>query len=145
VVALIALAMLPWDSADRRLLYLAVPVALLAIVAIWSALETPVRWLENGLLRWFGKISYGLYLWHAVLIPLPWHELGIHPLIPMVAVPIAIASASFYLLEAPLLAEWRRYELRRRPTRITRAPAHHSQLKDLEPVPTDRGKTIRIE
>ena len=137
VIALIVFAMFPWDSADRRLLYLAVPVALLAVVAIWSALETPVGWLGNGLLRWFGKISYGLYLWHAILIPLPWKELGVDPLLPMVIVPIAIASSSFYLLEAPLLAKWRRYELRRRPAGTTRASAQPSQPGGLEPVPTD--------
>jgi peptidoglycan/LPS O-acetylase OafA/YrhL len=137
MAALVAFSMLPWDSADRRLLYLAVPVALLAVVAIWSALETPIGWLENRLLRWFGKISYGLYLWHAILIPLPWQELGVDPLLPMVIVPIAIASASFYLLEAPLLAKWRRYELRRRPAGNTRASAQSSQPGGLEPVPTD--------
>jgi len=128
--------MLPWESADRRLLYLAVPVALLAVVAIWSALETPISWLENGLLRWFGKISYGLYLWHAILIPLPWDEWGVDPLLPMVIAPIAIASASFYLLEAPLLAKWRRYELRRRPAGITRPSAQPSK-GGLKPIPTD--------
>jgi peptidoglycan/LPS O-acetylase OafA/YrhL len=137
VAALLAFSMLPWDSADRRLLYLALPVALLAAVAIWSALKTPIRWLENGLLRWFGKVSYGLYLWHAILIPLPWQDLGIDPLLPMVAVPIAVASASFYLLEAPLLAKWRRYERKRRPAGIPRAPAHPSKPGGLEPVPTD--------
>jgi peptidoglycan/LPS O-acetylase OafA/YrhL len=137
LAGLIVFSMLPWDSADRRLLYLAVPVALLAVVAIWSALETPIGWLEIGLLRWFGTISYGLYLWHAILIPLPWQELGVDPLIPMVIAPIAIASASFYFLEAPLLAKWRRYELRRRPAGITPGSPQPSKPGALEPVPTD--------
>jgi peptidoglycan/LPS O-acetylase OafA/YrhL len=131
LAGLIVFSMLPWDSADRRLLYLAVPVALLAAVAIWSALQTPIGWLENGLLCWFGKISYGLYLWHAVLIPLPWQDLGIDPLLPMVGVPIVVASASFYLLETPLLARWRRFEWERRQAG-TSAPANA-----LEPVTAD--------
>ena len=135
VAGLVIFSMLPWESADRRLLYLAVPVALLAVVAIWSALETRVGWLETRVLRWFGKISYGLYLWHAILIPLPWHDLGLDPLLPMVIVPIAVASTSFYLLEAPLLAKWRRYEHRRRPLE-SQASAQRSQ-PGLKPVPTD--------
>jgi peptidoglycan/LPS O-acetylase OafA/YrhL len=137
VAALVVFAMFPWDSADRRLLYLAVPVALLAVVAIWSALETPVGWLKNRFLGWFGKISYGLYLWHAILIPLPWQEWRIDPLLPMVMVPIAVAAGSFYLLEAPLLAKWRRFELRGRAAGITRTAAQSEQPGDLEPVPTD--------
>ncbi|HEX2421061.1 MAG TPA: acyltransferase [Acidimicrobiia bacterium] len=136
VAALLALSMLPWDSSDRRLLYLAVPVALLAVVTIWSALETPAAWLESWPLRWFGTISYGLYLWHAVLIPLPWHRLGIDPMLPMVIAPIAIASASFYFLEAPLLTKWRRYE-RARLQAGSAAPAQSSRRNDLEPVATD--------
>jgi peptidoglycan/LPS O-acetylase OafA/YrhL len=137
LAGLILFSMLPWESADWRLMYLAVPVALLTVVAIWAALETPIKWLENGPLRWFGTISYGLYLWHAVLIPLPWQELGVDPLIPMVIAPIAVASVSFYLLEAPLLAIWRQFENRRRPAGIDQTPAHISKPSGLEPVPTD--------
>ncbi|MGH8924443.1 MAG: acyltransferase family protein, partial [Acidimicrobiia bacterium] len=135
LAALVVFSMLPWESADRRLLYLAVPVALITVVAIWLALTTPVKWLENGLLRWFGRISYGLYLWQGILIPLPWHKLPFDPLIPMIITPIALASASYYLLEAPLLTKWRRYELRRRQAVISTAPAQ--KPGGLEPVPTD--------
>jgi peptidoglycan/LPS O-acetylase OafA/YrhL len=137
LAGLIAFSLLPWESADRRLMYLAIPVALLAVVAIWASLETPVKWLENRLLRWFGTISYGLYLWHAVLIPLPWGGMGIDPLIPMVIVPIAVASASFYLLEAPLLAKWRRFERRKRPAGIAQTSSHSSKPGGLDPVPAD--------
>jgi peptidoglycan/LPS O-acetylase OafA/YrhL len=132
LAGLILFSMLPWESADRRLMYLAVPVALLTATAIWAALETPVKWLENGLLRWFGKISYGLYLWHAILVPLPsWQVIKVNPLIPMVLAPIAVASASFYLVEAPLLAKWRRFEWKRRQAASSVSPIA------LEPVTTD--------
>jgi peptidoglycan/LPS O-acetylase OafA/YrhL len=137
VLALVALSMLPWDPSDRRVLYLAVAVAVVTVITIWSALETPSSWLDNGLLRWFGKISYGLYLWHAILIPLPWQTLGIEPLLPMVTVPIAVASASFYWLEAPLLTKWRRYEIRRRPAGRRRTSAEPSASGDPEPILID--------
>ena len=131
---LIALSLLPWDPADRRSLYMAVLVALLSVTIIWTAITTHVEWLEYGPLRWFGTISYGLYLWHGVLIPLPWQDLGIEPLIPMLLAPIALATASYYLLEAPLLRKWRRFERRRRRVDVTAQPAKGGGL---EPVPAE--------
>ena len=133
LAGLIALSLFPWDSADPRLLYLGVLVALLSVTTIWAAVTTPVRWLEYKPLRWFGTISYGLYLWHGVLIPLPWQDLGIEPLIPMILAPIVLATCSYYLLEAPLLAKWRRFERGRR-LDITPQFAKGSGLK---PVPAE--------
>jgi peptidoglycan/LPS O-acetylase OafA/YrhL len=73
-------------------------------VAIHGALFKPAVWLENPVLRWFGKVSYGLYLWHYMMIALPWERLlPIPPVIPMVAVPIALAGLSWRFIEAPLL------------------------------------------
>jgi peptidoglycan/LPS O-acetylase OafA/YrhL len=97
-------AAIAWHYYDRRLLYLTVPVAVLAAVAIHGALFKPAVWLENPVLRWFGKVSYGLYLWHYMIIALPWEQLlPIPPEIPMVAVPIALAGLSWRFIEAPLL------------------------------------------
>lgn len=101
---LIMAACIAWHYYDRRLLYLTVPIAVIAAVAIHGALFKPAVWLENPVLRWFGKISYGLYLWHYMMISLPWEQLlPIPPEIPMVAVPIALAGLSWRFIEAPLL------------------------------------------
>lgn len=101
--ALILAACIPWHYYDRRLLHGTVPVAILATVAIYAALFRPASWLENPVLRWFGKISYGLYLWHYMLISLPWEQLPLPPLVAMIASPIVAAWMSWRFVEAPLL------------------------------------------
>jgi peptidoglycan/LPS O-acetylase OafA/YrhL len=103
-VLLILVSCIQWQYFDRRLLFGTLPVAILALVAIYGALLRPATWLENPVLRWFGKISYGLYLWHYMMISLPWEQLlPIPPILPMIAVPIALAGLSWRFVEAPLL------------------------------------------
>lgn len=113
--SVITAACIGWHYYDRRLLYLTVPLAVLATVAIHGALFEPAGWLENPVLRWFGKVSYGLYLWHYMMIALPWEQLlPIPPAIPMIAVPIALAGLSWRFVEAPLLGRKPRTEHRHR-------------------------------
>ena len=103
-VALVLVACIPWHYYDRRLLYLTLPVAGLAAVAIYGALFRPAEWLQNPVLRWFGKISYGLYLWHYMMISLPWEQLvPVPPFVPMIAAPIVLAGLSWRFIEAPFL------------------------------------------
>lgn len=103
IAALIAAACLPVDFADRRLLWGALPIGLISAVAIHAAVNRPTTWLENRVLGWFGTISYGLYLWHYLLISLPWERLPLPPLLGMAATPIAVAWLSWRFVEAPLL------------------------------------------
>ncbi len=75
-----------------------------------GVLEAVCGW---GPLRYLGRISYGLYLWHIpvfvalqpLVIDLP---LGMRSII-RVALSIAVASVSFHYLEQPALASKRRF------------------------------------
>jgi len=67
------------------------------------------RILEASLMRWIGRISYSLYLWQQLFMvgskvprPLPFGRVQEFPL-NIVAV-FVCASASYYLLERPLVA-----------------------------------------
>lgn len=79
-------------------------IAVLAGLVIAGAANFPPRPLSMVLawspLRWFGRISYGLYLWHWLIIQTttlyyfgywePWAKLGLA---------VGIAAASYYLIE----------------------------------------------
>ena len=102
--ALLLAACIPWHYYDRRLLYFAVPISVLAATAVYGAVSGPPDWLHHPVLVWFGTISYGLYLWHYMMISLPWENLRpVPPLFSMIMAPIALAWLSWHFIEAPLI------------------------------------------
>jgi len=114
VVAAVALA-IAWASTDfeTRGLYLYAGLALLGVlvaVVIMAAAHPergPVaRALAAPPLVWLGLISYGLYLWHwPVYAVLTEARVGVSgwPLTALrIAVSLALAVASYFLVEAPI-------------------------------------------
>lgn len=85
-------------------------MALLAALAIGAAVGPPdtafARALSWGPLTWIGGLSYGIYLWHwpvFVVLDSDRTSLGGAALLVLrVAVTLGVASASYYLVEAPI-------------------------------------------
>lgn len=84
-----------------------------AVVLAITADAGPVaRAGDVRVLRWFGMISYSLYLWHLPVYLWTVRALPEAPLwiVALVAVPAAVgvAAVSFHLVERRMLAAWRR-------------------------------------
>lgn len=92
-----------WRGASAAILAMAV---LSALVVAWAA-GTPVGWsawlLSSPLLRWTGRISYGMYLWQSLVVVAA-HGLAPGPrLVVALGASYALAAASWYAVERPLL------------------------------------------
>jgi len=73
------------------------------------------RVLEQPTPRWIGRISYGLYLWQQFFLvghAVPTLSRAAAEFLPKIAATIAVASASYYILERPLLSYGRRISAR---------------------------------
>lgn len=83
-------------------LHVDVVVVVLAVVAVHTA-TFPQPALESRLLRWFGVVSYGLYLWHSIFVWKGWEVAGVPSPWPAVAVSLAVTSLSWRFVEEPVL------------------------------------------
>jgi peptidoglycan/LPS O-acetylase OafA/YrhL len=110
LIALVALSLVPL-SGDLYFLG-GIPLVNLSVAALLGALLVGPpdsllhRFLELRLLVWIGRVSYGLYLWHA-LVPHLMLKLGLEgkpwSLLLEIAFSFALAAASFYGLEIHFL------------------------------------------
>jgi peptidoglycan/LPS O-acetylase OafA/YrhL len=101
----------PLSDAEYLALHLAQGMfaALVLIPAVFGNpnLGLPRRILAHPLIMWVGLISYGIYLWHVTIA----YDLGIGgadagPLVVLIGtvlVAVPLATASYYLIEAPLM------------------------------------------
>jgi peptidoglycan/LPS O-acetylase OafA/YrhL len=96
---------------DQTIAYVgfALVAALLMAPAVFGdgAGGAPRRLLAQPVVAWLGLVSYGIFLWHyAVVLRLgaPGEGLGFWPLLgATLAIAVACATVSYYVLEKPLL------------------------------------------
>jgi peptidoglycan/LPS O-acetylase OafA/YrhL len=101
--------------------------ALVAAASVYAAVELSPVFLGASGLRWFGGISYALYLWHAPLLQIPALDASPFTRLTAVGLAIGIAWMSWTWIESPILnSRWRQRLLpsrRRTETMISNSQA----------------------
>lgn len=114
--AVVAAAILVSQPTDRAVYEWLLPlfgiaVALLLLVPVLDARSLLARVLSLGPLVYVGQISYGIYLWHQIINGVPLNvsfAAGYGRFALVTAITIALASASYHLVERPFLRRKRR-------------------------------------
>lgn len=110
-------------------------VALLCASLVFISAYYPPRGLALALswapLRWLGRISYGLYLWHWLIVRnTSFYTLGKFEPWARLALALAVASASFYFVERPFNKFKHRFAT---PTREPGKPSAPSETESTIP------------
>ena len=166
-VALLAPKLARFQSAFVSRWFLAVPAAtvLLVLLQFWSsrvyqtvgltALHLGIAlslrhvmerryWLLNSLpVMWLGAISYSLYLWQQLFLnrwsPEPMTSFPLNILLA-----VALATASYHLVERPGLHLRERFSPRRLPFVVSGEAAHPAELIAKEPAPLSAHGPLRV-
>ncbi len=108
----------PGQALTKHLLYGAAALFLLLPAVFGTDGRSVVRRvLEHPLARYLGSVSYGIFLWHLLVLHLVFKALGYAPftghlpLVTALVVPlsVAVADLSLRLVERPALAQKRRW------------------------------------
>jgi peptidoglycan/LPS O-acetylase OafA/YrhL len=81
----------------------------LVVAAAIAGRGVATRWMSARPLAWVGLVSYGLYMWHVPVLLFE-RRIGVFPdaypvrLLLLLVPALAIAAASWYLVERPLIA-----------------------------------------
>lgn len=110
----------PWQYAVKITLGAILAFALLAPLVL--ADRTEHRWLASPVALTVGRWSYGLFIWHLLVLSIVFPVFGILPfrghfgfvLVVTVVLSLAVASASYALVEEPCRRALARWEARRR-------------------------------
>lgn len=126
-LVLLALVQVPdLESLYEVSIWIPVLAAGLSAAAVWASVEGGGdSFLKGRTLRWFGLISYSLYLWHAPLMQIPGFGDTRATRLGAAALSVFIAWLSWTLIEGPIL----RSRLRRRFKAQTPLPAVTLQVR----------------
>lgn len=124
----------PWQYVAKMGFGAIIGFALLAPLVLRSTGTRPHRWLESGIAAMIGRWSYGIFLWHLVVLSVVFPIFGILPfggnfgkvLILTIAITLPIAAASYALIEEPA----RRFARDRDRAKVARSAADVMEARD---------------